>query len=296
VTTLQPQPTSQSAPRMRQPAGGLRWNALLVVGRREFAAARRGLGMYIAATGALVVLGWSLLSSVRAVRNAGLLVHADPFATPLAYAVIVLALFHAISAVVSAARDRERGTLEILFYGPIDELSYIAGKVGGQAVAYVVMLPVLLAAVLVLSAMTGFLVSSRILVTLAVSIIPAVQIVAFGVLLAVAATRVRTAIVLFVGVIAVLLGVSVAYALILLVPLENPNSPILPLRDGLAAANAIASWVSPLSYVERIVDSSSTGAWRAALVSLGAALAYAAGTVAVATAWLRRRGVHRKGE
>jgi ABC-type transport system involved in multi-copper enzyme maturation permease subunit len=295
VTTLHTTPPQTSTPTPAAP-GGLRWNALLVVGRRELVAAFRGFGIYVAATGALVALGWSLLGHVRAVRNAGLLVHADPFATPLAYAIIVLTLFLALSAVVSAARDRERGTLEVLFYGPVDELSYITAKIGGQVAAYVLMLPVLLVTVLILGAMTGFLVSGRILLTLGVSIIPAVQIVAFGVLLSVATSRVRTAIALFAGIIVVLLGVSLAYAMILLVPLENPNSPLLPVRDGLAAANAIVSWVSPLSYVERIVDSSLTGARREALTSLGAALAYALGTVTVATLVLRRRGVHRKGE
>ena len=33
------------------------------------------------------------------------------------------------SAAVSTARDREAGTLEVLFYGPVDEISYVLGKV-----------------------------------------------------------------------------------------------------------------------------------------------------------------------
>ena len=62
----------------------------------------------------------------------------------------------AVSAAVSAARDRESGTLEVLFYGPVDELSYVLGKVGGLLVAYVAALPLLLLSLLLLALLTGF--------------------------------------------------------------------------------------------------------------------------------------------
>jgi ABC-type multidrug transport system permease subunit len=274
----------------------LRLNAAWVVGVREFRAAMRGLGVYVMATAALAAAGWALLADVRAVRSSGLLVHANPFGVALAAAVFALALFLAVSAVVSAARDRERGTMEVLFYGPVDEFAYVVGKVGGLLAVYVALLPVLLVALLVIGAMTGFLLSGAILLGLVLSIIPAAEIVGFGVLLSIATNRVRTAILLFIAVVALLIGLSIAYTLVLLVPIEDPSSPMLPVRDGLAAANAVAVWVSPFTYVDRVVESSLSGAWRTALWSLAAAVCYAAATIVLAAAWLRRRGVARKGE
>jgi hypothetical protein len=87
-----------------------------VIAWREARAVMRGLGGYVALTLALVAATWVLLIDVRALEAAGLVVLADPFRAPLAIAMLVLAVYLAISAAVSTTRDRESGTLEVLFY------------------------------------------------------------------------------------------------------------------------------------------------------------------------------------
>lgn len=144
--------------------------------------------------------------------------------------------------------------------------------------------------------MTGFALTPAILVSLVLSVVPAAEIVGFGVLLSVGTSRVRTAVLLLVGVTALLLGVTVAYSMVLLVPISDPSSPVLPLRDGLAALDAALRWISPVAYLERVVDGAMSGAWRTALVSLGAAVAYTGLVIGLAAYWLRRRGVYRRGE
>jgi ABC-type transport system involved in multi-copper enzyme maturation permease subunit len=273
-----------------------RWSVASVIAWREAKAATRGIGGYVALTLALVAATWVLLIDVRALEAGGLLVLADPFRSPLAIAMLVVALFLAVSAAVSAARDRESGTLEVLFYGPVDEVAYVLGKVGGLLVAYLAALPLLLASLTLLALMTGFALTPAILLSLGLSIVPAAEIVGFGVLLSVGTSRVRTAVLLLIGVIAVLLGVTVAYGMVLLVPISDPSSPVLPLRDALAALDAGVRWISPFAYLERVVDGAMSGAWRTALVSLGAALAYTVLMIGLAAYWLRRRGVYRRGE
>jgi hypothetical protein len=101
---------------------------------------------------------------------------------------------------------------------------------------------------------------------------------------------------LLVGVTAVLLGAALAYGMVLLVPITDPSSPVLALRDALAAVDAIVWWISPFAYLERVVDGALTGAWRNALMSLAAAVAYTLLMMAGAAYWLRRRGVYRRSE
>jgi hypothetical protein len=144
--------------------------------------------------------------------------------------------------------------------------------------------------------MTGFALTPAILLSLGLSIVPAAEIVGFGVLLSVGTSRVRTAVLLLIGVTALLLGVTVAYGMVLLVPISDPASPVLPLRDALAALDAGVRWISPFAYLERVVDGAMSGAWRTALVSLGAALAYTILMIGLAAYWLRCRGVYRRGE
>jgi hypothetical protein len=101
---------------------------------------------------------------------------------------------------------------------------------------------------------------------------------------------------LLTAVIALLLGITVAYSLVQLMPIDDPASPVLPLRDALAALNAGVRWISPFAYLESVVDGVATGAWQSAAISLAIAVVYAAIMIALAAVWLRSRGVQRKGE
>ena len=273
-----------------------RWSAAGVIAWREARATLRGASGYVGLTIALIAAAWVLLIDVRALDAAGLLVRADPFRGPAMAALLVLALFLAVSAAVSAARDRESGTLEVLFYGPVDELSYILGKVAGLLVAYSAALPLLLLSLLLLAWVSGFTLTPVIVASLALSVIPAAEIAGFGILVSVGTDRVRSAVLLLLGLAVVLFGVNLAYRIVLLVPIEDPASPVLPLRDALAGLDLAVSWIAPFGYLDRIVDGVMAGAWRAVLVGVTSALAYTAAMIGLAAFWLRRRGVHRRQE
>ena len=281
---------------MSKAAAPGRWPVAGVIAWQEAKAAMRGMGCYIALSLALVAATWMLLVDVRALDAAGLLVLADPFRPSVTVAILVLALFFAVSAAVSAARDRESGTLEVLFYGPVDELTYVLGKAGGLLLAYLAALPLLLASLALLSWMSGFALTPAIPVSVVLSVVPVAEIVGFAILLSIGIGRVRSAVLLLVGVVALLLAIEVAYRMVLLVPISDPASPVLPLRDTLAALTAAAGWISPFAWLERVVDGALAGAWRNALLSLAAALAYAVLMIGLAALWLRCRGVARRGE
>lgn len=277
-------------------SGPSRWNVARVIARRDAETVLRGLGVYLALTIALAAATWMLLIDVRALEGAGLLVSSNPFRAPLQVAMLVLAAYFAVSAAVSVARDRESGTLEVLFYAPVDEVTYILGKAGGMLLAYMAALPLLLASFALLSLMTGFALTPAILLSLALSIVPAAETICFGILLAVGTGRIRTAVLLLVGVTVLLLGVTIAYQIVSMIPIAEPSSPLLPLRDALAAVNAVVREVSPFAYLDRVVDGALIGAWRTVLLGLLTAVFVTLVMVGLAAAWLRHRGVERRGE
>jgi ABC-type Na+ efflux pump permease subunit len=208
----------------------------------------------------------------------------------------LFSLFLAISAAVSAARDRESGTLEILFYGPVDERLYVLGKIGGLLAAYIAALPLLLVPFFILSLVTGFMLTPAVFASVLLSILPAAAIISFGVLLSVGTSRVRTAVLLLTGISALLIGVTIGYKLVMLVPVNDPSSPVLVLRDALGVLDMAVSWISPFAYLERIIDAAMAGGWWTAARG---SVAVAAGVVIMAsfaTLWLRHRGVYRRGE
>ena len=267
-----------------------------VIARREAMAAMRGVAGYVALSVAILAAAWMLLVELRALEGAGIIVREDVFRVPLAAAMLVLSLFLAVWAAVSAARDRENGTLEVLFYAPVDELSYLLGKITGLVAAYAIAMPVLFLALSLLAVVTGFALTPDILPRLVLSIIPAAEVVGFGLLLSVGTDGVRSALLLLIGAAALLLGVTIGYRMVLLIPVEDPSSPVLPLRDALAALNSGVSWLSPFASFERILESVATGAWRTALIGVVVAVLYTGFMVALAALWLRRRGVFRRGE
>lgn len=267
-----------------------------ILAGREFQMTMRSSATYTAIGVALGLAGWMLGNDVALVRSNGLMVHAAPFRGPLLGALLVVSFFLAISAVLSVARDRDRGTLEVLFYGPIDETTYLAGKLVGLLGAYVAVVPMVLAGLVVLGALTGFAIGLNLLVALALSIVPAAGIVTVGLLLSAAAKRVRSSILFFVTAVGLFIGAGVSYTLVSRIPVEDPASPILPLRDALGAIDTALSQISPFTYLEQIFDWANVGSWAAVGRSLVLSLA---GTVIVAllARWaLRWRGVRTREE
>lgn len=273
-----------------------RWAVAGIIAWRDAGAVLSGLGVYVALSVAMLAAVWVLLIDVRALEASGLLVLRDPFRAPLEIALFLSAYFFAVAAAVSVARERESGTLEVLFWCPVDELSYVLGKALGLLFAYVCVLPLLLVPLALLSLMTGFALTPAIALGLALSIVPVAEIVALGVLLSVGAGRVRSALQILFGVTIMLLGLGIAYRVVQLTPISDPSSAVLPLRDALAAVDAVVRNVSPFAYLDRIVDGVVRGAWGAALLDLSLAIASAAVLMLLAALWLRRRGVERTGE
>lgn len=265
--------------------------------RREARAALSGAGVYVATTIALIAATWLLLIDVRALRVAGLLIPADPYRAPLDVALLVLAFYFAVSAAVSTARDRESGTLEVLFFGPVDEITYCLGKVLGLLAVYALCMPMLALSLVGLAWLSGLGLPATLATSLVFSLIPAAMVLSLGLILSIGTRRVRSAVLILGGVALVLLGGSAAYAIVLMVPIDNPSSPVVALRDGLAAVNAVLRWVSPFAYLQRIVaEGVAIGAWRNAAVGAAFALAATGVMIGLAAAWLRLRGVQRAGE
>jgi ABC-type transport system involved in multi-copper enzyme maturation permease subunit len=266
-----------------------------VLARREAQAALRGMGSYIALTVALLAASWLVAVDVKALETAGVLVRAEPLRAPLAIAILILCAFFAVSAAVSTSRERENGTLEVLFYGPVSPAIYICGKVAGQLVAYVAALPLLLVSFLVLSKISGFAMSPMVLASSLLSVVPAAAIISFAVMLSIGTSKVRSAVLLIIGVIALLIGVKIAYGLVALIPISDPSSSLVALRDALLSLDIAFRWISPFAYLERVVDAGITGDWWKATVNSAIVLAGIIGLMGLAVVRLRQIGVYGRG-
>jgi ABC-type Na+ efflux pump permease subunit len=272
-------------------------HVVLTTARREAKAALNGVGLYLVVSVSVAAAAWLLLIDVRAVSVAGVLVRSDPFGAPLDACLLVLALFFSVSAAAQTARDRESGTLEVLFYSPVNEVTYVLGKTLGLVAAYALMLPLVALCFGLMSLITGFVLAGSFFVSLVFSAVPAAMVVSFGILLAIGTNRVRSAVLILGAVAVVFLGGAAAYTLVLMVPIENPSSPVIALRDSLAIFNGALRWISPFAYLNRVVtEGVAIGAWMTAVQGLLASLAGTLLMIVVAAAWLRRRSLGKTAE
>jgi ABC-type multidrug transport system permease subunit len=273
--------------------GGMRLQSALVIGRWECSAQMRGIGPYVTLALALAATAVAMIPTVRAVRNGELLVSTDPLGQSAVAGLLVLAIAWALSTVVSVARERESGVLELVFYGPIDEIAYIVGKVAGIVVSYAAMAALLTIGVGLLGALAGFPLSVRLPVAIALSVLPMTYLAAIAVLIALTLNRVRGALVTFVLVLGGLAAVVAAYRMTILIPIDDPASPLLAIRGVLAALTSVTQWVSPVAFLEEAIAGLQSGSWGRSVgaSATGGGAALVAGGLAVLA--LRRRGVAR---
>ena len=122
-----------SASRVRQ---SLR--AAVAIGRRDARAAIYGLGLYVVMFISLVAAGIVLRNDLSALQATDFVIALNPLKSPLVVYIQVVAIYIAISSAITVARDRDRGTLELLIYGPVDYASYLLGKFLSQITCYAV--------------------------------------------------------------------------------------------------------------------------------------------------------------
>ena len=133
-----------------------RWHAAFLIQRREWRSMIFGWGMYITLSLSLLAAMLILRNHLNFVGENGLLVVAGAFTLPLFAVIFLSSLFLAISSVVTIAREREQGTMEALFYAPIDSFAYVFGKYLAQVATYLVMVIIYAVCFLLYAGLTNF--------------------------------------------------------------------------------------------------------------------------------------------
>lgn len=268
-----------------------RLSVTMVVGFQQARAMAVSFGGPLALAVAIAAAAWMILLDLRQLQSSGLVVRSHALGTPLAAALLIALLFLGTFATASVARDRESGTLEVLFYGPIDELSYGLGKLLGLILAYATALPLITACFALFAWVTGFAFDAELPAGAVLSLAPAAEVAAFAVLVSVSVDRVRSAVLLFIAAAAFLIGTGVAYQFILLVPIDDAASPLIPIRDALATLDSMIGWLSPFARLQRMLADLGSGTWPSVGAAVLLSAAFAAVMIALAAWILRRRNL-----
>jgi ABC-type transport system involved in multi-copper enzyme maturation permease subunit len=163
-------------------------------------------------------------------------------------------LFLALASVATIARKRDQGTLEVLFYGPVDVRAYVLAKYLAHVLAYLPIGLGLAALMFAYAGMTGLRLPQAFALELLLSVFTAAAVTALGVCLSTLARGVRAGIALLGVLTALFLAIRVGSELLSGIAVTNNVSPLLVLRNVVLALDATAGYVSPFGLFQSGVD------------------------------------------
>ncbi len=262
------------------------------IGRRSTSSSLYSPGIYVVTALALLAASTLVLNNLAFLDENGLLVLTRPFFLPVFVCTVLLSLYLSLHATLQLVREREQGTLKVLFFGPVDGVSYLAGRLWSQTRLFALAGGVVLLWAGALGWMTNLLVQADVLAVLGLGLLTNGAIVAFGLLVGGWGRTARTALVLFLLalllVLAAQFGTPVIEQLASQTPANRQNS-LLYLRTALNGLNGLLLWLSPFAQMSRGMDALLVGDGGRLLLHTGGLLGqmalYFAGAV-----WALKRG------
>ncbi|NLJ86948.1 MAG: ABC transporter permease subunit [Firmicutes bacterium] len=270
-----------------------RSNAIGVIARRDIKSTINGIGIYVAISLAFLISMLFVRSNLRGVTENGLMVMVNPLNYPLFIAVIIGATYLALTSTISVSREREQGTLEVLFYGPVDSTTYILAKFLEQLVTFVGMIAIYIVVFFVISKLTNFGMDGSFLAMAGLSILLAASIVAFGLFLSTFARSTRTSVILLLVLLVAFLAIDIVAGVLNSMSARDMSVTLIYARVAMDMLNRGLKWISPFAYLNRGVVAIGLGGTSHILGSIGASLLYTIALLALATHFLDRRGVRK---
>jgi ABC-type transport system involved in multi-copper enzyme maturation permease subunit len=219
--------------------------------KRDFVGGLLSPVVYIAVTAACLISTFFVINYLNTLNKVSVLVSIDPLSAPLFFAVALMALYIGVISSISITGEREHRTLEVLFYGPVTPWTLVLAKFSCGIAIFLFAQVFFMFYLLIESIFTNLAFGPKTLKTIGVSFFLIWPMVSFSLLLSAALSRVRNAVLFFVGIFLALTGLQIAYGLLSGIPPESISLFLLYVREGLAILLKGLQWISPFSYIAR---------------------------------------------
>lgn len=270
------------------------FHSVQVLQERTSRSTLRSAGIYITLFLGLLASSLVLHNNLNATDTNLVFVSLQPLFLPLLVCVSLIALYLAIVSSITVSRERDRATLEVLVFGPVNEAAFLWGVFLAQLKIYLTGMVVIFVWANLLTWFLHMAFSLRIVAMLLTSTVMAAAVIAFGLLTAVWGGHTRTALVYFFMSVLLLSAVQIGNQILVVVVLANAQSAsgsMLLLRNSLEFLSGIFQWISPLTQFTLCMDAIADNAVGAYLLHLGILLIQAGILFAGSIQILRRKGV-----
>lgn len=215
------------------------------------------MGIYITITFTLILAALTLHNSLRFTEQNIVFVARQPLFLPILVNTGLVSLYLGVVAAVNVSREKDRRTLEVLMYGPVDEMGFLTGIF----IAQLRMFLIAIAFTFIWSHFTiwilNLVLSIELYVLFLTSLLMSSVVISFAIFTAVWGDKTRTALVVFIMTLFLLTGVQIADQVISNIVISSSpsnNDPILLIRNALAIISSVTQWFSPYSQFLQSMD------------------------------------------
>jgi hypothetical protein len=252
------------------------------------------LGFFIAVSVSLVSASLILINEFRYLELNIIIVERQILSTPILIMCLLISLYLGISASVNLSREYDRGTLELLLYGPVDEVVFIFSNFWAEfQLFYWSAIGVFVWSNFIVWLYNLAFDLNVLLILLGCGLMAA-EIIAFGLLTAVWGGKTRNALVVYILILAVMAGIQIGDTIVANLVLfsgSTATDPLIVLRNVLEKANGIFRWISPYAQLQKAIQALLDGIWPEFTLMLGMMLLEAGILLFLSIRLLVRKGV-----
>lgn len=271
----------------------LKLNTVWVLTKYELRSTIHGIGIYLTILTSLIVSSFILQNYLRSIGRDQILITTNPVAYPLFIAIAICTIYLALASVISVAREKDMQTLEVLFYGPVDHVSFILGKYLKGMLSYVFITLFLAAYFIIVSTTSNLGLSLRFFSLIALSLSFCSCIITFGILISTLTENIRASVLLFLGIVGGLLAIHITHGMLIKMGEENLNAPLLYLRNTITIVNVGVKWASPFYYMKEAIEAARIGSIEKYALSMVFSTIYSVFSLVISVLVLRKKGVRK---
>jgi len=276
---------------MKEKGISISFYSMRVLIKRELISSLYGWGVYAAMFIAFLVSSFILRNFLRGIREENIFISSYPLNFPLFVSVVIISFYLVVVSAISISREREQGTLEVLFYGPVSSSSFLLGKYFTDMILYMIILGFSAIYFLGVSLLTNLGFTYLLVKAFLLSIFLASCVISFGLFISSLTGRVRSSIIWLVGILLAFLGLWFLQNMFLTFPSEAFTSWLLYIRKTLFVTQHIINWVSPFSYLSRGMESIRIGSVKPFVLNIVYSIIYTVILLFLSIYILKAKGV-----
>ena len=271
-----------------------RLHAIRAISRKSRQTKFWGLGVFIVMSLGFAISSLLLVNAIKFTEVNIVSVEKQPLLTPIMVNAILVSLYLAFTSAISASREYDRGTLELLMYGPVDEGSFIFGVFAAQLAIFSITVIAAVGWTLVCIWQVNLTFQWSLMLIFLATFFMAAQLISLGLLMAMLGGKTRNSLVYFVLAVLFFAAIPLAdmiVANLVTVTASTANDPMLIVRDVLKAIDSVISWISPYALLQNALDGVAAGSLSAYLLNMAVMAVETVLLLVGSVAVLKKKGV-----